>query len=240
MATTLRWLGQGGYEIIHPDVRVVIDPYFSGAYNDPAARLKREVPLIMTPKELDGALVICTHDHIDHFDAQTLEQTIGLNTEYAMPSECIRHGLRIGLPQERIIRFDIGDVIQRGGMRLRAVFADHTCEDAIGVRMEAEGKDFYFTGDTLFNQLLIDESGKGVDAIFTCINGRLGNMNHEEAAIVAKSIGAKLAVPNHYNMFADNLADPQDFVKAMEGSNALIRVLEYGPVYPLLSLFDKE
>ena len=39
------------------------------------------------------------------------------------------------------------------------------------------------------------------DTTIVCINGRLGNMNVDEALVTAKKIGAKINIPNHYDMF---------------------------------------
>jgi L-ascorbate metabolism protein UlaG (beta-lactamase superfamily) len=51
------------------------------------------------------------------------------------------------------------------------------------------------------------------------INGRAperrvaGNLNGSEAAHLAKSMGARLAIPCHYEMFAFNTADPAEFIR---------------------------
>jgi len=42
-------------------------------------------------------------------------------------------------------------------------------------------------------------------------------MNVEEALVTAKKIGAKLNVPNHYDMFASNSEDPRLFADNING-----------------------
>ena len=54
------------------------------------------------------------------------------------------------------------------------------------------------------------------DITFICINGRLGNMNVDEAVITAGKIGAKVNVPNHYGMFASNTEDPHAFTERID------------------------
>jgi L-ascorbate metabolism protein UlaG (beta-lactamase superfamily) len=50
-------------------------------------------------------------------------------------------------------------------------------------------------------------------ALLVCINGKLGNMTAAEAARLAAALRPRVAIPMHYGMFADNTADPQEFVR---------------------------
>ena len=59
------------------------------------------------------------------------------------------------------------------------------------------------------------------DVTLICINGRLGNMNTEEALTVARRIGAKVNIPTHYDMFASNSADPALFAEHIPGGRIL-------------------
>ena len=65
--------------------------------------------------------------------------------------------------------------------------------------------------------------------LVTCVNGRWGNMGHEEAAKVANQLSVRLSIPTHYGMFAENTADPMDFVREMDGKNCMVREM-YTPV----------
>ena len=67
------------------------------------------------------------------------------------------------------------------------------------------------TGDTDFSELLASVAQYKPDVLITCINGNLNNLSHWEAAKLAKWIKPKLAVPCHYDMFADNAIDPKHF-----------------------------
>ncbi len=77
--------------------------------------------------------------------------------------------------------FDPGTVILLGEFRLEAVFAAHTVP-AVGVLVRHRGRTLYFTGDTLYDPQLEALAKQKIDLLFICINGRLGNMNAEEAA----------------------------------------------------------
>lgn len=67
------------------------------------------------------------------------------------------------------------------------------------------------------------------DITFICINGKLGNMNVEEAVQVAENIGAKINIPSHYDMFASNSENPELFANQIRGG----MVLKYNNVYEL-------
>ena len=119
------------------------------------------------------------------------------------------------MPEDRLLSFDRGEEFGIGDAELHAVFADHT-EDSIGLVVRAGGQTAYFTADTLYNPRLQEEAAPfAPDILVPCINGRWGNMGAQEAARLAKGLNVKLAIPTHYGMFAENTADPMDFVREM-------------------------
>ena len=99
--------------------------------------------------------------------------------------------------------------------------------------VQAEGKTLYFSGDTLYDERLFQIAGYHPDITFICINGRLGNMNAEEALVVAEKIGAPVNIPNHYDMFASNSEDPHLFADHIAGG----KILEFDRVYTDQELF---
>ena len=54
-------------------------------------------------------------------------------------------------------------------------------------------------------------------------------MGHEEASQVARALNVRLSIPTHYGMFAENTADPMDFVRAMDGQPTQLLTM-YEPV----------
>ena len=48
-----------------------------------------------------------------------------------------------------------------------------------------------------------------------CINGRYGNMDPFEAAVLGAALRSVWAVPHQYDMFRENLADPARFERSM-------------------------
>jgi len=120
------------------------------------------------------------------------------------------------LDKNNVVAITQGESVRVGDFEITAVFADHTVE-AFGLIVKAESKTLYFSGDTIYNERLFDIAKYSPDVAFICINGKLGNMSIDEALVIAKKIGAGLNVPNHYDMFASNSADPHLFTERIDG-----------------------
>ena len=219
--------GQSGYLLKTKNSRIIIDPYLSDSVNRVAGR-PRALPIPMQPEDICCDAVICTHDHLDHLDPDTAA-AIPKGQLFITTREGKRHLDKLG--QTNVKALLVGQSITVGDMDITAVFADHTAE-AFGLIVQAEGKTLYFSSDTLYNEKLFDIAGYHPDLAFICINGRLGNMNVEEALVVAKKIGAKVNIPNHYDMFASNSEDPHLFADHIEGG----KILEFNKPYTLLEI----
>lgn len=221
MAMEFTWLGQGGYLIRCGGVNICLDPYLSHSCEE-AGGHTRIAPEPVHPRSLDADLFVITHDHMDHLDEGTLSALDLAQHLFAAPASCRAHLVRLGVPQDRILAFDRGDTFCIGDAELFAVFAEHT-QDSIGLVIRAHDQTAYFTGDTLYTPRLAQEaSAFSPDVLVVCINGRWGNMGHEEAAKLAGELSVSLAIPTHYGMFAENTADPADFVRAMGGRNCMV------------------
>ena len=208
----IRPLGQSGYILKTKSTEVIIDPYLSDSVNRVAGR-PRLLPIPIDPSEIFCDAVICTHDHLDHLDPDTVSH-INENQLFITTAEGKEKLISLG--KTNVKALSMGETLKIGDITLTAVFADHTVE-AFGLIVNAENKTLYFSGDTLFNERLFEISEYHPDATFICINGRLGNMNVGEALTVAKKIGAKTNIPNHYDMFASNSEDPRLFSDNIDG-----------------------
>jgi len=227
----IRFLGQSGYELQSGSTRILIDPYLSDSVNRVAGRPRR-LPIPINPADIQCDAVICTHDHLDHLDPDTASQ-ISKEQFFITTTEGKTHLEALGRTHAAALR--AGESMTVGDFQITAVFADHTVE-AFGLLVEAEGRKLYFSGDTLYNEKLLQISQYQPDITFICINGRLGNMNVDEALKVAKAIGAKVNIPNHYDMFASNSEDPHLFADRVDGG----RILEFNRTYTLEELLGKE
>ena len=93
----------------------------------------------------------------------------------------------------------------------------------------------YHSGDTVrYDGMAEALSPWDIDVAFLPINGKkperrvAGNLDGPQAAALAKEIGAGLAIPCHYEMFAFNTAPPDAFVAACEGLGQPYKVLRAG------------
>lgn len=219
---TVRFLGQSGYVLKTENTEIIIDPYLSDSVNRVANR-PRTLPLPMKPEDISCDAVICTHNHLDHLDPDTVAK-IDKDQFYITTNEGKAELEKLGRTNVRAL--NTGDSIIVGDFNITAVFADHTVE-AFGLIVKAEGKTLYFSGDTLFNEKLFKIAEYKPDYTFICINGRLGNMNVNEALVTAQKIGAPVNVPNHYDMFESNSEDPEKFTKHIYGGFTMEFNTEY-------------
>ena len=215
---TLTWLGQGGYALQIGEKTVYLDPYMSDMVEKKEG-LARLVPPPLDPAQARPDYYLATHDHMDHLDTDFIRQMDCAGVRFICPESCKTALLALdkGIVEGQITVINRGDALELDGFTLRAVYADHT-PDSVGFAIAAGGVTLYITGDTLYG----DEVGAGVDAdvICCCVNGKWGNMDAEEAVRVALRSGARLAIPNHYGMFAENTVDPAVFC-AMAGAAGL-------------------
>lgn len=254
LALSLWWLGQSGFLMRSGSDFVLIDPYLSDSLTRKYADSQRP-HVRMTERCVDPAklgfinLVLCSHAHTDHFDPETL-QAIAL-----APSRTAQ--LRVILPAAHITRAEqllaplgvecLGMTAHTsrriGAFSIEAIPAAHPV-----IEYDAQGRDLflgfvlrtdthsvYHSGDTLWHEKVVAAAAAARPAIALLpINGNrpergvAGNLNAEEAARLARSIGARLAIPHHYEMFEFNTADPRDFLQASAAENVRGCVLKCG------------
>jgi L-ascorbate 6-phosphate lactonase len=223
MAYLVTWLGQGGFELSDGELSILVDPYLSDLVHR-VEGLERLVPPPIRPEDARADFYLITHDHLDHLDADTIAAMDKTGTLFAAPGSCLPRLVELGVPEARLRRLDRGGKMQAGRFSVEAVYARHTA-DSVGLVIEADGIRAYFSGDTELDA----EVGRGIscDALFVCINGRWGNMGIPEAIELAARVGARLAVPHHYGMFAENDADPESFLAGLAASGGRGRPAGY-------------
>ena len=215
-------LGQSGYVLKTKNTEIILDPYLSDCVNRIAGR-PRTLPIFIEPSKINCDAVICTHNHLDHLDPDTVTE-IHKNQFYITTAEGVEKLKELERHNAKYLAH--GESITVGDFKIISVFALHSCE-AMGVIIEAEGKKLYFSGDTLYDEKLFSIADYKPDITFICINGRLGNMNVDEALETAKKIGAKVNIPNHYDMFESNSENPLLFSENIDGGRVLEAGIEY-------------
>ncbi len=245
------WLGQSGFLLKSRSGRVLFDPYLSDSltkkYADtdkPHVRMTRQA---ITPRALHSIdVVTSSHNHTDHLDAETLIGVFESNpaTEFIIP-EANRDFVAERLDCELSWPSGLsdGDSIRCGNIKLHAVPAAHNEIDRdalgrcryLGYIVQLDGFNVYHSGDTLYYpgmaELLLPFA---IDVALLPINGDrperhvAGNLFGDEAAKLAKEIGARLVIPCHYDMFEFNTESPDLFIEACERLDQKHRVLKCG------------
>ncbi len=212
----LVWLGQGGFIFQLGNTSLCVDPYLSDSVKE-LDGFARILPVPVAPRDLKSEIIICTHDHLDHLDDETIKYTDYQSLTYAGPSSCRQHFLKLQIPENRLQLLNRGDSIKLEDADIFGTYAAHT-SDSIGVVVRYSGITIYLVGDSCYDDKLLEAQQYHPDILICCINGKLGNMNHQEAAALARQLGVKTACPCHYGMFLENTADPGDFKQSLSGS----------------------
>lgn len=241
----VRWLGQGGFVFrSHTGVLWSVDPYLSSYSSRPD--FQRLAPPPVEPEVLQVDAVLCTHAHTDHVDPIALPEIAqgAPSCRFYAAAEGVQKMRELGIPASRVRTVEAG---QRGiavsalgsystDVHADVVFASHS-GDAVGYIFHVgdEGGPsrplrIYVTGDTLYDERLISDVAREVDLLCVCINGRGGNMTHEEAARLAGELSPRLVIPMHFGVMPHNTIDPQLFLDALkaQGVNVPARVLAIG------------
>ena len=207
------WLGQGGFLIVTEKSRVVVDPYLSDCVFK-KQQLARLHPFPVALDELKPDILFISHDHMDHLDPEGVPQIFEMypSCRYLATARAYNHLAELGIPADLSDLLAPGDKFQYNDVSVKWIPAFHSDPEACGFLIEADNKRIIITGDTVFDDKLFVPELNNADLLLICINGKLGNMNDAEALEYVKRIGPAAALPMHIGLFAENSADPSDFI----------------------------
>lgn len=249
------WLGQSGFLIKSASGMLLFDPYLSdsltvkyGNTDKPHVRMSQRV---IDPATLTGInIVTSSHNHTDHLDAQTLGLLMAANPTAKMVIPEANRGFvvdRLNIESDTPLGINDGQSVTVGPFKIHGIAAAHNTvarDDQgrckyLGYVAEFETLSgpvaIYHSGDTLWHDSLVDQlSGFNIVLALLPINGNLptrrvaGNLWGQEAAMLAKTIGAGCVVPCHYDMFTFNTQTPDAFVAACQELGQVYRVMQGG------------
>ncbi|HSD27200.1 MAG TPA: MBL fold metallo-hydrolase [Vicinamibacteria bacterium] len=247
----LWWLGQSGFLVQCQGRHLLLDPYLSDSLtakyagtDKPHVRMTRRV---VAPERLDFVdVVTSSHNHTDHLDGETLRPLRDANPRLALVIPEANRAFvaeRLGCDPAWPIGLDEGGEIELAGFRITALPAAHEeierdaqgrCHH-LGYVVRFGGFALYHPGDCVLYEGLVGRVlPYAVDLALLPINGRAperrvpGNFTGLEAAWLSAAIGARLAVPCHYEMFEFNTASPEAFVAEASRLRQPHRVLRAG------------
>ncbi len=202
----ITWIGQAGFLIQADGKTILLDPYLSDSVEKINPLNYRRVPVDKSFLDMQPNMILLTHDHLDHTDPETLQHYLTADSKVTVlaSGNAWNHVRTFGGARNNYVMFNRGTRWTEGNLVFRAVYAEHSDSCAIGILLTYEGKNYYFTGDTLYNEQIFPELPRKIDYVFLPINGVGNNMNGADAALFAQRIGAKCAVPVHWGMF-DNV-----------------------------------
>lgn len=250
--TSLLWLGQAGFLIEFPRLRILLDPFLS----DHPARLYPPPRDESLATGVDWLLV--THEHLDHLDLDFLsvlaERSPGLQVGLPAPIAGLLEGI---IEPERVRSVVPGDSLELGdGVSAKVLPAFHGVEVADGYSDGASGGTarfvgyvirtssgaIYHSGDSIVNgDLLTAVQAAEIDVALLPINGRdyfreseglVGNMNAGEAVRLAVAAGAHTLVPMHWDLFRGNTVSPAWAVEEVVALAAPLHVLTVARMVP--------
>ncbi|MGN1093325.1 MAG: MBL fold metallo-hydrolase [Monoglobaceae bacterium] len=204
------WLGQAGLLFENENIKIMIDPYLSDSCGKVNPQSKRRVPVDEEMLKINPDIIICTHNHLDHLDPETLQHYLTEDSKVTVL--CSENGfpeVRKFGGNNNYVMMHPGTEWTERGIKFSAVSAEHSELSALGIIIDDGEKKYYITGDTLYNKNIFDELPSDIYAVFLPINGKGNNMNMTDAARFAKKVGAKYSVPLHWGLF-DSI-DPTDF-----------------------------
>ena len=245
------WLGQSGFLVVTPEATVLFDPYLSdsltvkyAATDKPHTRVTERVT---DPGLLTGIdLITSSHNHTDHLDAETLLPLFEANPQAKLiiPGANRRFVLdRLGAVEDRLVEIDAGESVTHGHVTIHGIPAAHNTVERdgegrcrfLGYVAKVGGLVLYHSGDTLMHEGLVPALAPfAPDLAFVPINGNrperrvAGNLDGREAAELAHAIGARLAIPHHFDMFEFNTATPGLFIDECRRLGQAWRVLRNG------------
>ncbi|MCA1596601.1 MAG: MBL fold metallo-hydrolase [Chloroflexi bacterium] len=247
----LWWLGQSGFLVQWQRSHLLLDPYLSDSLTEKYAATDKP-HVRMTARVVDPArltfidVVSSSHNHTDHLDAATLAPLLNVNPGLSMVAPEANRSFaaeRLGIDPERILGMDAGQTVRANGFTFYGVPAAHETVERdeqgrcrfLGYIVKAGPYSLYHSGDTvLYEGMAEGLSPFRVDVALLPINGSAperrvaGNLDGPQAAALAKAMGARLAIPCHYEMFEFNTASPTAFVQRAAEIGQPVQVLRAG------------
>lgn len=198
----ITWLGQAGLLFEKNGFKVMIDPYLSDSVKERIPSHYRRVPVDERLFEIKPDMMIFTHDHLDHYDPETVAHFLTEETEITVlaPRSVWEKVRKIG-GKNNYVQFDRHTGWSEGGICFTAVKATHSDPAAIGVILDDGEKKYYVTGDTLYNEEIFSDIPQDIYAVFLPVNGVGNNMNMTDAKRFCRRIAPQVAVPIHCGLF---------------------------------------
>lgn len=224
MATTLTWHGHANFQIATPECNILIDPFFTG--NPKAVAGPEDIPA--------PDLVLVTHLHGDHAgDAVAIcQRTKAMLGAVVGIAEVLQEE---GVPAQQIVNgigFNIGGTVTVKSARITMTEAFHTTEYGAPtgfILTLANGYTIYHAGDTgIFANMAVWGELYAVDLALLPAGG-VFTMDARQAALAARMLRAKAAIPMHWGTFPVLAQDTAEFEQELAKAAPDCRFVRVAP-----------
>jgi L-ascorbate 6-phosphate lactonase len=243
----LWWIGQAGFLYRASGVTALLDPFL-------APHEGRRFETMLPPEAATGVdLILCSHEHIDHFDAVSIPALAAASpgARIVVPRPIVSMVTDLGIAEDRVIGTQPGEKVEIDGVRIHPVPARHGVEitDAytfgtelsdglvryLGFVLESDGVRLYHAGDTILYEGMAEGLRElRVDVAMLPINGRdsyressglVGNLDERESAFLTRDMGAETLIPMHYELFEHNRGYPARVLDTIDREDLDVSVL---------------
>ncbi|WP_400193784.1 metal-dependent hydrolase [Hymenobacter sp. B81] len=232
--TQLQFLGHASFRLTTPEGRIVlIDPWLN---HNPF------LPEALRPLFDAADLVLQTHGHGDHFDAELLARLTRTGARVAAPAPMRLYLGRQGVPAEQLEPMNVGGSVPVHELELTMTRAHHPAHidlpdggtdcphESVGFVVRcSDGVVLYAAGDTaVFGDMrLLAELYQPTVALLP--TGGRYTMGPREAAYAARLLGAPLVVPFHYGTYPSLTGTPEQLRAALPPEAGItVQVLQAG------------
>ncbi|MBQ6975659.1 MAG: metal-dependent hydrolase [Selenomonadaceae bacterium] len=204
------YYGHACFQLDDGKYKVLFDPFITG---NPQATIK--------PAEVKTDYLFITHAHGDHIgDTDIIVRNNGA-TVIGIPEL-----MDFGGENVKTIGMNLGGTVKLPFGYARMVPAMHSSGVqggiACGFVLSIGGKIIYFAGDTcLFGDMKLIGERDAIDYAILPIGGHF-TMDAIDAARAVEFLGAKNAIPVHYDTWQPIEQDPEEFKKLVKGATVHI------------------
>jgi len=213
------YYGQSCVEFDFEGTKVLVDPFVT--YNP----LAKEIDV----NAIRPDYIFLSHGHQDHVADMATIQKNSQATVLAIveTADWVR---RQGVPDDKVIEFNLGGTVQLPFGSVKMVYAAHTNSSPDG--QYVQGKRIYFAGDTALTMEMKLLADMNLDWAFLPIGGHY-TMDVDDAIKAAEFVNCARVVGIHYDSFPPITIDKQQALDKFQNEDISLSLPKIGETFDL-------